>query len=88
MIAGPTYYRIAQLASKRNAPGVVPFCKATIWSKVKEGMFPPPIKVSANVTCWRADDIAKWLANPAAPWVQPNDGAQDEDETSETKKPL
>lgn len=73
-MTGPTYYRIAQLASTRNSPGIVPLAKTTIWRKVGEGTFPPPVKVSANVTAWRSEDIAKWVENPAATWCANDDG--------------
>ena len=45
--------------------GLVPFSKATVWRKVRDGQFPKPIKVSEAITAWRVGDIRRWLTNPA-----------------------
>ncbi len=39
----------------------IPFSASTIWRKVKQGTFPKPIKLSENVTAWRAEDIHAWM---------------------------
>jgi len=39
--------------------GPIPVSKSTWWSGVKEGRFPQPIKLSANTTVWRVEDIRK-----------------------------
>ncbi len=33
---------------------------SSIWAKVKNGTFPKPIKLSANVTAWNAADVEAW----------------------------
>ena len=43
--------------------GVVPVSPPTIWRWIKEGKFPPPFKLSANVTVWDASTVDAWLAN-------------------------
>jgi len=40
---------------------VIPFAPSTLWSKVKEGEFPKPVKLSANVTAWKCADVWQWL---------------------------
>lgn len=37
--------------------GPIPVSKSTWWDGVKSGRFPKPIKLSARVTCWKAEDI-------------------------------
>jgi prophage regulatory protein len=49
------YLRIAQLIT------VLPISRAQIWRLVKAGTFPQPIKLSANVTAWKASEIQAWL---------------------------
>lgn len=44
--------------------GLVPFSKATLWRKVRDGQFPKPLKVSDAITAWRVGDIRAWLKNP------------------------
>lgn len=34
-----------------------PVSKSTWWDGVKSGQYPAPIKLSANITAWRAEDI-------------------------------
>lgn len=40
---------------------VVPFSAATLWRKSKVGEFPAPIKLSANITAWRTEDVNDWI---------------------------
>jgi len=38
--------------------------RSTIYRLMKEGKFPPPIKIAKNSNRWRASDIENWKANP------------------------
>ncbi|MBV6447961.1 AlpA family phage regulatory protein [Nitrosomonas sp.] len=33
---------------------------STIWSWVKQGKFPQPVRLSENCTAWLAADVEKW----------------------------
>lgn len=44
----------------------VPFSKSTLWRRVLDGNFPAPVKLSANVTAWRAEDLRRWIAEQGA----------------------
>lgn len=46
------------------ASGVVPFSASTLWRKCRSNQFPSPIRVSTQVTAWRAGDIRDWLKAP------------------------
>jgi predicted DNA-binding transcriptional regulator AlpA len=50
------YVRKAQLLGT-----IVPVSHATFWRWVKSGRFPAPVKLSAGVTAWRAEDVRKWI---------------------------
>lgn len=50
------YVRQAQLI-----PAVLPFSAATLWRRVGDGSFPQPVKLSANITAWRVEDIRTWM---------------------------
>lgn len=39
----------------------VPISKSTLWRRVLAGTFPTPVKLSARVTAWRAEDIRSWI---------------------------
>jgi len=39
----------------------IPFSKSTIWRKSKAGTFPKPVKISENVTAWKAEEIHEWM---------------------------
>ncbi len=45
--------------------GLLPFSTSTLWRKCRSGNFPSPVKVSPNVTAWRAGDVRAWLKEPA-----------------------
>lgn len=38
----------------------VAFSAATLWRKVKDGSFPAPVKLSANITAWHWSDVIAW----------------------------
>jgi prophage regulatory protein len=42
-------------------PAILPFSSATLWRMVKAGTFPAPVKLSARVTAWRAEDVRAWM---------------------------
>ena len=39
----------------------IPFSKATVWRKVKAKEFPKPVKLSAQVTAWKVEDVRAWI---------------------------
>lgn len=45
------YVRLAQVLQ------VIPIGKSTWWNGIRVGKYPRPIKLSARVTAWRAEDI-------------------------------
>lgn len=42
-------------------PDPIPFSSATLWRKVGDGTFPPPVKLSERVTAWKVGDIRAWI---------------------------
>ena len=42
--------------------------RATIYKKVKDGSFPPPIRLGARSVGWRLSDIDDWLQDPERQW--------------------
>ena len=36
--------------------------RTTIYKKVADGTFPPPVKLTSNTVAWRSEDIDKWIA--------------------------
>ena len=36
---------------------------ATIYRWIKEGRFPKPIHLGANMVCWKASDIEVWITD-------------------------
>ncbi len=54
--------RIWQIIGKKGITPILPISKSTLWAWVKSGKFPKPIKISARVTCWDAQEIRKLIA--------------------------
>lgn len=50
------FLRLAQLLT------FVPISKSTLARRINEGSFPSPIKLSARVTAWRAEDVRRWIS--------------------------
>lgn len=42
---------------------VLPIGKTTWWNGIKTGRFPKGVKLSSNVTAWRAEDIHTLIAS-------------------------
>ena len=41
---------------------IVPVGSSTLWRWVAAGTFPKPVKLSARVTAWRCEDVARWMS--------------------------
>lgn len=44
---------------------LVPVSKSTLWRRVQARTFPQPVKLSARVTAWRAEDLRQWIHDAA-----------------------
>lgn len=44
---------------------LVPISKSTLWRRIQARTFPKPVKLSARITVWRAEDIRRWIAQQA-----------------------
>lgn len=40
---------------------IVPVSRTTLWKWMRDGKFPPTVKVGGNYVAWRAKDIREWL---------------------------
>ena len=58
--------RVAELATTKDNPGMLPVSPATIWRWVREGRFPKPFKLGDSVTVWNADEVNAFIAARAA----------------------
>ena len=41
---------------------MVGLSKSTLYRKVKAGLFPAPIKLSANLVVWKQEVVMEWIA--------------------------
>ena len=46
---------------QRQVLAFVPISKSTLWRQVRARSFPSPVKLSARVTAWRAEDVRRWI---------------------------
>jgi prophage regulatory protein len=60
------FVRIWQILGDNKAtppiPAIIPVAYSTWWAGCKIGKYPKPIKLSAGVTVWRAEEIHKLIA--------------------------
>ncbi|MBL8346157.1 MAG: AlpA family phage regulatory protein [Rubrivivax sp.] len=47
---------------QRQVLAFVPISKSTLWRRVRARSFPSPVKLSARVTAWRAEDVRRWIS--------------------------
>jgi predicted DNA-binding transcriptional regulator AlpA len=50
--------------AKTHEAGLLPFSRATLWRRVKDGTFPQPVKLSERTTAWPTIEVRKWMADP------------------------
>ena len=48
--------------------------KTTIYKRIKDGQFPPPVRLSTRKVGWRVADIRAWLQSPDRQWDPTNVG--------------
>ncbi len=51
--------------AKPERVGLLPVSEKTIWTWVKQGKFPQPIRMSGNVTVWRMSEVQAWIEEQA-----------------------
>jgi predicted DNA-binding transcriptional regulator AlpA len=52
------------LGSPKNnppIPGILPISPSSWWAGIKKGIYPSPVKLSANVTAWKVEDIRELI---------------------------
>lgn len=57
------FLRLPQIIGdpKRGIPPIIPIKKSAWWAGVAAGRYPPAVKLSKRVTCWRVEDIRKLI---------------------------
>ena len=54
-----------RVSAKPERIGLLPVTEKTIWSWVRDGKFPKPLKLSTNVTVWRTSEVEAWIEEQA-----------------------
>lgn len=67
------FMRLSQIIGnpKTNQLPLIPESKSSWWAGVRNGTRPPPIKIGANTTVWRVEDIRKFITD--GKWVKSNE---------------
>lgn len=50
-----------KVSAKPERVGLLAVSEKTVWTWVKQGKFPKPIKLSDNVTVWRMSEVQAWI---------------------------
>ena len=72
----PAPDRIIRMETVRARTGL---SRSTIYRKIKEGTFPPQLRISIHGAGWRESDINSWVANPVTWRVTNNNEAPGEE---------
>jgi predicted DNA-binding transcriptional regulator AlpA len=59
------FYRLRQLASIKDRPGLLPVGPATIWRWVRSGKFPAPFTIGERCTVWDGRAVDDYLKSCA-----------------------
>jgi prophage regulatory protein len=60
------YFRLSQIIGNRKSTPpispIIPVSRSTLLAWVKDGLFPPPIKLlGKRITVWRISDVRKFI---------------------------
>jgi prophage regulatory protein len=59
------FLRLSQIVGNANAnppiPPLIPIGKSSWWEGVRDGRYPPAIKLGPKTTVWRVEDIRKLI---------------------------
>lgn len=53
---GGAFLRLPQILSR------IPVARSTLWTWVREGRFPKPVKLGPMTTAWREADVNQWVS--------------------------
>jgi len=42
------------------------FCTSTLYARIREGAFPPPVSLGLRCVAWRESDVDAWIADRIA----------------------
>lgn len=62
--------RVAEIATTKSKPGLLPVSPTTVWRWVREGKFPKPFKLGECVTVWDAAEVERFVAERSTEGVQ------------------
>ena len=62
----PTLLRLKHIIGDKAHPPIIPLSRSAWRQGVKDGKYPSPIKIGANTTVWRSDDIQKLIDDMCA----------------------
>lgn len=54
--------QLDRLLSLRELIDLTTLSRATIYRKVSQRSFPPPLKIGQSRVAWRESDVARWMA--------------------------
>lgn len=54
--------RVAELATTKSKPGLLPISPATAWRWSRQGLLPKPFKLGDGVTVWDRQAIEEFIA--------------------------
>jgi len=54
------YDRMLRLPEVETTSGLK---RSTIYKKIKEGVFPPPVKLTERSSAWRESEIQEWISS-------------------------
>lgn len=46
---------------KQLIPNIIPISRTTLWRKIKDGLFPAPVRLTTNTIAWRVEDVRAWM---------------------------
>ena len=56
------FVRLSQIIGNRDEPGPLPISRSTLWLWIRQGKFPPGIKLGERVRVWPVKDVREIIA--------------------------
>jgi len=67
VIGKPRSLQLGALVRLKDVSRFVGLSRTTIYNRISQGTFPPPVKLSDHCVRWRFEDLEAWIRDPRPP---------------------
>jgi prophage regulatory protein len=59
--------QLVRIAKIIGPNGIIPVCRSTFYQGIRDGIYPPPLKLGKRVSAWRLSELLRVVQNERPP---------------------